>query len=145
MSLTKIVNGRRVELSAEEEQAVIDKWSAPRTAEEWMRVIAGVRYDQEVAGTTFVHSDGNTYGVATDRQSQAMVTGARLSVEDAPDLVLDWKTAQGFSPVDATDIKALATAVRSHVETCFSREQELQAKVEDGTITQDALEEGWPA
>ena len=110
---------------------------------DWTVRIAATRYDHETKGTTFTHSDGNTYGIATDRQSQAMVTGAKVSLNGSTDTV-QWKTAQGFVTVDAADMDALAKAVRTHVQAAFDREAELEAKVADGTITRDDLDTGWP-
>lgn len=144
MPLTKLINGKRVALTADEEEAARAEWNAGPTPGEWRARIASTRYEHEIKGATFSHSDGNAYAIATDRQSQAMVSGTRLALEDDPDLTVRWKTQQGFVTCGPNDIKALASAVRTHVQSAFNREDDLVAMVADGTITESDIKSGWP-
>lgn len=110
---------------------------------DWYTQIAATRYAHEVSGTTFTHSNGNTYGVGTDRQSQALVTGAAVQAQ-RNGISKQWKTSEGFVTLTADDILAMGDAVDAHVQSCFDREAELVAKVADGSITESDLETGWP-
>ncbi len=87
--------------------------------------IAAVRYVAEVSGV-------NVGGVKvrTDRESQSMITGAALQAVDDPAYTCRWKTESGFVPLDAERIKAVAKAVRRHVQAQFDREATLTAQVE---------------
>lgn len=149
MPLTKVVDGKRVELTEQEEQQVYDEWNAPRSEADWMKKIAATRYKHEIAGTTFTHSDGQTYGVATDRESQTKAIGASVQAKREQDAgntswSKRWKTAQGFVTLTINDALALGDAVDAHVQACFDREADLRDMVDDGTITDSDLEEGWP-
>lgn len=148
MSLTRVVNGRRVELSEEAERATLEKWNAAPTDQEWYERIAATRYKHEIAGTAFTHSDGPTYAIATDRQSQALTTGAAVQARRAQEAgntswAKQWKTGQGFVTMSADDVLAMGDAVDAHVQAAFDREAELLLKVSDGTITEADLSEGW--
>jgi len=102
-------------------------------------MVAARRYQEETKGTTV-----NGMPVDTDRQSQALITGAALAATIDPDYVCRWKTRGGFIALDAAAIIAVATAVRNHVQGCFDREAELIAAIEEETYTSDMIDEGWP-
>ena len=104
-----------------------------------MSVIAARRYQAETMGITL---DG--MAIDTGRDSQALITGARLAGIDDPSYVCNWKTSTGFVQLDADTVKAIATAVRAHVQTCFDREAALLSALEAGTYKAPDLEEGWP-
>ena len=105
--------------------------------------IAATRYEHETGGTTV---DG--MHVATDRQSQALITGAFSSAKDAKEtgepFSIRWKTAGGWVELDADQMISLGRAVRAHVQACFDREKELTEAVADGTFEESMLDEGWP-
>lgn len=111
-----------------------------KTADEVKSDIAARRYQEETKGTSI-----NGIPVDTDRQSQALITGAALAATIDPSYVCQWKTSGGFITLDAAAIIGVATAVRNHVQACFNREAELIAAIEDETYTSDMLNEGWPA
>lgn len=102
--------------------------------------IAERRYAEETKGITVSGS-----AIKTDRESQALITGAVLAATIDPSYVCQWKTSGGFITLDAAAIIGVATAVRNHVQACFNREAELIAAIEDETYTSDMLNEGWPA
>lgn len=102
-------------------------------------VIASTRYTHETAGITV-----NGTAIDTGRDSQALITGAALSAVIDSTYVCNWKTADGTVSLTATQLIAIATAVRAHVQACFDREGALLAAVTAGTYTDAMLAEGWP-
>lgn len=115
---------------------VVSEFSADQNRDR----VAARRYQEETKGTTI-----NGIPVHTDRQSQALITGAALAATIDPAYVCQWKTSDGFITLDAAAIIGVATAVRNHVQACFNREAELIAAIEDETYTSDMLNEGWSA
>jgi len=107
--------------------------------EEGARLIADRRWQAEVAGITV-----NGMAVATDRDSQALITGATVQALLDPNYSLRWKTVAGFVDLTAEQIIGVATDVRAHVQASFNREAELLEALEAGTFTESMLEEGWP-
>lgn len=109
-----------------------------RKAEEWehhvptlqevkvskLAEIAAARYAAEISGVNIGGAK-----VRTDRESQAMITGAALAATQDMDYTCRWKTENGFVTLTAAQIVAVATAVRSHVQAQFDREAELTAQV----------------
>lgn len=94
--------------------------------------IAAKRYAKEIAGV-----DINGVSVATDRDSQALITGAALAAMIDSDYSLNWKTENGFIHLTASEIVAVAQAVRAHVQSCFDREGELVALVDAAQTAED--------
>ena len=132
------------EVVAEVDPVLIDgvwtqQWAVTSfTAEQNIKNIAARRYAEEISGTII-----NGIPVDTDRQSQALITGAALAATIDPAYVCRWKTKGGFIVLDATAIIGVATAVRNHVQDCFNREAQLISAVDDGTYTSDMINEGW--
>lgn len=89
-----------------------------------LRELAAARYASEVAGVTV-----NGATVRTDRESQAMITGAALQATQDAAYTCRWKTEKGFVELTAAQIVAVATAVRAHVQAQFDREAELIVQV----------------
>ena len=79
--------------------------------------IAANRYAAEIAGVTV----GGVV-VKTDRESQALITGAALKATQDGTYSCTWKTESGFVTLDSATIIAVADAVRTHVQTCFDAE-----------------------
>lgn len=113
----------------EPEPVVID-WPAVIAARRWAAEVAGV----DIAG---IHVD-------TDDRSKLLINGAALEAMIDPGYVMKWKAAEGFVELDGTQVISVARAVRAHVQACFDREADLLAAAEEGIITADMLEEGWP-
>jgi hypothetical protein len=76
--------------------------------------------------------------VETDRQSQAMLTGAHAYVAAHPAATIQWKTAAGFVTLDAATVTALALAVGAHVQASFACEADVAAQIASGSITTPA-------
>ncbi len=117
------------------------------TGEDWGAVaatpetIAARRYQAETGG--IVVSD---MPVKTDRESQALFTGAALAAKIAADAgesySVNWKTGAGFVTLDGATILAVAQAVRAHVQACFDVEAVKLAALTAGEPVD--LEDGWP-
>lgn len=138
----KIDSDRQVVLVSHKQVAMTKAEQAERDAEvraEWTQRIADRRFQLETGGTTI-----NGMKIVTERDSQALITGAAVQAILDPAYVLRWKTPAGFVELSATEVLGLASAVRAFVQACFDREADLLAAVDDGTITAEMLEEGWP-
>jgi len=83
--------------------------------------IAAARFEAETAGID---------GIKTDRESQALITGAALKAMQDSTYSCRWKTESGFVELTAPQILAIADAVRAHVQACFDHEAELLPLVE---------------
>ncbi len=94
--------------------------------------IAASRYVAETSGITV---SGAT--IDTDRDSQALITGAALAAVIDGEYALNWKTTAGFIHLSAPEIIAVAQAVRAHVQSCFDREGELVAQVDAAQSKED--------
>jgi len=122
-------------------------WSAEEIAEheaqrreEMAQQIAARRWQAEVAGI-----DVGGILMATDRDSQALITGAALAAMRDPAYVCRWKTAGGFVELNAEQLTAVADTVRAHVQACFDREAALLAELDAGTLTAGMIDTGWPS
>lgn len=113
---------------------------AALSAAELQARIAARRYQAETAGTIV-----NGMALPTDRDSQALVTGAALAAWMDQNYTCQWKTADGFVALAAQQIIALASAMRAHVQACFDREAALLDALTAGTYTDEQLDQGWPA
>lgn len=122
-------------------------WNQVVTAEDKARqqkdavldAIAGRRWQAECSG---IAVDGMAF--KTDRESQALITGAALSAMLDSNYSVQWKTPEGFVLITGQQVIAVATAIRAHVQACFDREAELVAAVEAGTYSTEMLDSGWP-
>ena len=83
--------------------------------------LAAARFEAETAGID---------GIKTDRESQALITGAALKAMQDSTYSCRWKTESGFVELTAPQILAIADAVRAHVQSCFDREAELLQLIE---------------
>ena len=108
-------------------------------AAEWTGRIAARRFQAETGGVT-----AQGIPVNTERDSQALLTGAAFAASLDPGYHIKWKVATGFVDLSAQQIIGVASAVRAFVQNCFNREAELLGAVADGSITAEMLEEGWP-
>ncbi len=105
--------------------------------------LAALRYQHETAGITL---SGMT--IETDRQSQALITGAWSISQINPAILIDWKGVNGWVQIDAATITAIAGSVAGHVQTCFSQER-IHAEAIAALTTPEAVQAydlttGWP-
>jgi len=115
-----------------------DPWQVARNK------LALKRYEHETGGIVIGGAR-----IATDRQSQALITGAYTYSLLNPSVLIDWKNADGtWTKINATTIAGIANAVAAHVQACFSHERALSDLINAAETAQDLasinLEEGWP-
>jgi hypothetical protein len=89
-----------------------------------------IRFEKETGGVVI-----GGMAIATDRASQAMLTGAVLRAQMDANVTVKWKTVAGFVELSAPQIIAIGTAVGDHVEACFAKEADVAAGIAIGTIT----------
>ena len=105
--------------------------------------LAAYRYDRETAGITV-----NGARIKTDRESQAMITGAKSYSDLNETVAIDWKGDGGWVTINRPVILAIAQAVAAHVQACFSQEK-VHAEAITALTTVSAIEAydfttGWP-
>lgn len=107
-------------VTPEQSNAIAD-FFAPYTLEE-----AKKEKKQEIASSRFVVETGgftfNNIKIRTDRESQALITGAALAALQDPNYSCQWKTETGFVVLTANIILALANQLRVFVQSCFDKE-----------------------
>lgn len=103
---------------------------------------AAKRWAVETAGITV---DGAT--IATDRDSQNMISGAYAYVTASKATEVEFKAVSGWITLTADQITAIALAVGAHVQGCFATEKAVDAEIDAGTITDAAGVDGasWPS
>lgn len=106
--------------------------------------LASIRYQHETAGITL-----NGATIETDRESQALITGAWSFSQLNPNVLIDWKAESGWIQIDAATIAGIAGAVACHVQDCFSNERVLSEAITAAETVADVqaidLNTGWPA
>lgn len=103
------------------------------------REIANARYTAETGGVTI-----DDMRIATDRDSQSLITGAALAATMDSGYTLNWKTVSGFVELTAAQIIAVAQAVRAHVQICFDIEATLMPQIEAATDEETLNNIVWP-
>ncbi|MDP7142701.1 MAG: DUF4376 domain-containing protein [Alphaproteobacteria bacterium] len=81
-------------------------------------VLADWRYGVETGGITVAGVE-----IQTDRESRGNLMAAHIMASEDANYSVTWKTAQGFTTLDAQAILTISAAVRQHVETCFAVEK----------------------
>lgn len=81
--------------------------------------IASDRYNEEISGVNV-----NGIEIDTERDSQALITGAALAAFQDNTYTLKWKAKGGFIVLNASEVIQIANFVREHVQKCFNREAE---------------------
>lgn len=102
-------------------------------------IIAARRYQAEVGGLIL-----NGLQINTDDRSKLLISGAESKARRDPNYYLNWKTPEGFFSIPADQVMIIADAVHDHVQACFTRESELLDALQNGSITNEMLEQGWP-
>ena len=120
-------------------QLVTAEHKAQAAREQLVARIAARRWQSETGGTLI-----EGLPLPTDRESQALITGATVQAMIDPGYTLNFKTAAGFVTLTAQQVIGMASAVRRHVQASFDRESALLEALEAGTFDEAMLEEGWP-
>lgn len=89
-----------------------------------LREIADSRWRAETGG---ISMDGTV--IKTDRESQALLTGAALAALNNPTTPIEWKGANGWVVLTPQQVIQVASLVRQHVQRCFSKEKELTDRI----------------
>ena len=143
--MNKIVNGVMVELTHEEEADYLAAQLIPfaQQKERKLSDLAALRYQHETAGITL-----SGMQIETDRQSQALITGAWSFAQLNPSVLIDWKGVNGWIQIDAATVNVIAGAVATHVQSCFSNERALSEAIDNAAdefeLNQVDLTIGWP-
>ena len=90
---------------------------------------AAARYAKETAGITV-----GTAQIATDRESQALITGMWAAAQIDPNISVAFKSSSGFVTINATQVAKIASAVAGYVQACFTAEGQVAAGIVAGTI-----------
>lgn len=100
--------------------------------------LAALRYEKEIAGITLASG----VEIATDRQTQSILSAAynRAKVDSA--FFVDWKGANGWITLTAEMIIYIGDKVFSYVQACFSHERELSELIDQDSSTDITI--GWP-
>lgn len=103
--------------------------------------VAHRRYAVETGGI-----DVAGHPIATDRESQALIMGARLYAQATPTATIQFKAGAGFVTLDAAAIETIAIAVATHVQAAFAIEAAVLADIAAGAITTIEQVDGaaWP-
>ena len=125
----ELVNGslKDVKITDETDEGYLDFFKEQKKKE-----IASDRYDDEISGITV-----NGFEINTERDSQALITGAALAALQDESYILKWKAENGFIELNATQVVSIANAVRAHVQNCFNREAECIAQIDACTNMDD--------
>ncbi len=89
-----------------------------------LKELAADRYREETGGITV----GSAI-ISTDRDSQAMMTGALLSLKSGLVASVNWKGENEWVSLTLAELEPIAQAVSMHVQACFTKEGQLAAQV----------------
>jgi len=95
--------------------------------------IANARWKDETGGIAM--PDGTI--IKTDRESQALLTGAALAAMQDPNTPIEWKGVNGWVALTPQQILEMASIVRQHVQACFSKEKRLTEKIMAATTIEE--------
>ena len=88
------------------------------------------RYEWEIKGINL----GGIF-VATDRESQVKITGARVAADANPDWFTVWDAADGNTHmIDSNTMVLISNAVESYVNGCFVVYAGVKADIDNGLV-----------
>lgn len=100
--------------------------------------LAALRYEKETSGITLASG----VEIATDRQTQSILSAAYNRAKVDPAFSVDWKGANGWITLTAEMIIYIGDKVFSYVQACFSHERELSELLDQDSSTDITV--GWP-
>lgn len=107
--------------------ATTDTFEARKAAK--LEALAAWRYQQETAGVVIGGAK-----IKTDRESQATITGAFITLSQGLVQSIDWKAEGGvWVQLTLAEIAPIAAAVAAHVQACFTAERLLSSQIEAAT------------
>lgn len=98
-----------------------------------LATLAAHRFAFEVAGLQLAGG----MQVKTDRESQAQLNSAYVTVSGGLIPDTDWKGANGWQLVDLEEIKPIAKAVAAHGRGCFRGERLVQTAINEASSMDD--------
>lgn len=106
--------------------------------------LAQHRYNVETGGMTV-----NGMKVATDDRSKSLINGAFNLCQAVPTTTVQWKTPEGFIPLTAAQVTAIAVAMGQFVQACFAAEAVHITTINALATAQEVLSyditTGWPS
>lgn len=103
--------------------------------------LAIYRFMKEVGGLSIAGG----LEVLTDRESQAQLSSAFVTLQAGLVPDTDWKAANGWEVVTLEQIKPIATAVAAHVRACFRGERMTEATIKAAATMVDVDDIDIPA
>lgn len=95
--------------------------------------LAALRFNFEIGGITLA----NGLSIKTDRESQAQLNSAYVTLDGGLIPDTDWKGANGWQLVDLEEIKPIAKAVAAHGRGCFRGERLVQTAINEASSMDD--------
>ena len=106
-----------------------------------LALVADWRYREEVKGVMVGGAK-----IQTDRESQATISSALVTLREGILGVIEWKSTTGqFVNLGINEVTAIATAVARHVQACFSAEAALVTQVNAATTVEEVEAVSIPA
>jgi hypothetical protein len=96
---------------------------------------AAIRYSRETGGITL--PDGTV--INTEREAQAMLSGAYQSLLSGLVADTDWKAASGWVTVSLTELEPIAQAVADHVRRCFRAERQVANQISNAATVDELV------
>ena len=110
--------------------------TVPDAITEKKNALAALRFGYEVGGITVGGAR-----IKTDRESQAQLTGAYISLKFGLRTSVDWKGENGWVSVTLAELEPIAHAVSAHVQNSFTQErihsQEIDRMVANGATVEE--------
>lgn len=117
----------RANVQAQDQRPPLEKAKAAKLQE-----IASWRYSRETGNVAV-----GELLIRTDRESQAQLANALVSFENEFVAQVDWKGANGWVRLDATQLKDVAALVATHVQACFAQERLYSEQVDAATTVEE--------
>ena len=130
---THIINNEPVAIVPEVGPPTLEEVKGAKLAE-----LAAARYTEEVGGIVV-----GSVTIATDRESQSMLTGAYVSLKQGLMQSVNWKGDDGWVAATLTEIEPIAQAVGLHIQACFTKEGQLAAQVKAATTVEEVNAIAW--
>lgn len=111
--------------------------------EDLLAYLANKRFTVETGGKAIAGIK-----VATDRDSQSLITSAYLRLQRGDATIINWKKPDGiFVQLGLPQMTMISKTVGDHVQACFDKEASLAGEIDSGTITtyQQIEDAEWPS
>ena len=141
LDATYIINNEPVTIVPEE--PIILEPTLEEVKEAKLSSLASIRYEKEIGG---IAVSGAT--IATDRASQALITGAYVSLKQGFISSVNWKGENSWVTLTLVEIEPIAQAVCNYVQACFTKECILAQQISNLSSIADIenfdINSGWP-